>query len=175
MINEIISLLEKKDRPFLSNIFYIISGIIMFAVLLLYILPFKFNVPLLNSIDIKLKLTNDELIVKITTIIVIVYIAIYVLRKILLRFSGKMDNNTFKNVFSNLYTIEDTLDFVASVFSVVFMFCVMVQFYKTSQFFTTKNAYFLYIFFGFKVSVFIIYKIYARNNSIINDVLKEYK
>ena len=101
MINEIIRLLEKKDRPFLSNIFYIISGIIMFAVLLLYILPFKFNVPLLNSMDIKLKLTNDELIVKITTIIVIVYIAIYVLRKILLRFSGKMDNNTFKNVFSN--------------------------------------------------------------------------
>ena len=82
-----------------------------------------------------------------------------------------MDNNTFKNVFSNLYTIEDTLDFVASVFSVVFMFCVMVQFYKTSQFFTTKNAYFLYIFFGLKVAVFIIYKIYAMNNKIINDVL----
>lgn len=82
-----------------------------------------------------------------------------------------MDNNTFKNVFSNLYTIEDTLDFVASVFSVVFMFCVMVQFYKTSQFFTAKIAYFLYAFFGLKVFIFIIYKIYAMNNKIINDVL----
>lgn len=170
MISEIISILEKKDRPFLSNIFYIISGIIMFVVFSLYVLPIKFNIPLLNNIDIKHKLTKDEPIIVITFFMIFAYLIVYVYRTVLLYFSKNMSDTKYKIVFSILYTIEDTLDLAVSIFSVIVMLCIIVQFYKTNQFFTAKIAYFLYAFFSLKVFIFIIYKIYAINNKIVNDV-----
>lgn len=89
MISEIISILEKKDRPFLSNIFYIIGGIIMFVVFSLHVLPLKFNIPLLNNFDIKHKLTKDEPIIVITLFMIFVYFIVYVSRTVLLYFSKK--------------------------------------------------------------------------------------
>lgn len=104
----------------------------MFVVFSLHVLPIKFNIPLLNNIDIKHKLTKDEPIIVITFFMIFAYLIAYVSRTVLLYFSKNMSDTKYKIVFSILYTIEDTLDLFIFIFSVIIMLCIIVQFYKTN-------------------------------------------
>lgn len=169
MVNELVDILNDKNRPFLSNIFYVISGIVLFIGFMFFILPIEFNIALLNNMKIDQNITNSEPIIVITTVITILYIVVFILRKIYICCSNKLNDSTFYKILLLVHAVEDIMDFLASVFSTVFMGCTTLSIYQDHKYFTTFNAYFLYLFVILKIIIFVIYRIYYKNNAIFNN------
>jgi len=172
MINQIVELLEKKDRPYLSSIIYFICGIIMIIVSFIQVLPVKINIDYFNNIDFEAKLDDNSYIVILTLVLWILYVIMFVIRRVAIHFSNKLSDEIFNNRCVILYSVEDTIDLITSITSLVFILTASLQFYKTEQLYVTALAVILYSFIGLKFLSFVLHKIYYHNKKIINDILK---
>ena len=119
MINQIVELLEKKDRPYLSSIIYFICGIIMIIVSFIQVLPIKINIDYFNKIDFEAKLDDNSYIVILTLVLLILYVIMFVIRRVAIHFSNKLSDEIFNNRCVILYSVEDTIDLITSITSLV--------------------------------------------------------
>ena len=68
-----------------------------------------------------------------------------VVKKFLLCHFSKESNVKLKEVYANIYTVDDIIDLIMSVVLLLFIGCVLVQIYHTGILYTSMRAYFIYI------------------------------
>lgn len=110
-------------------------------------------------------ISNSEPIIVITTVITTLYIAVFILRKIYFRCSNKLNDSTFNKILLLIHAVEDIMGFLVSVF----MGCTTLSIYQDHQYFTTFNAYFLYLFVILKIIIIVTYRICHKNNAVFNN------
>ena len=170
-IKDVIDLLEKKDRPYASNIIYVICGLILITLYTIKDLQISIDSDFFNKVALREKLTDTSIIVQIASTLWVAYITMYIIRYIFLRLSKKLSDEEFAKHCIILHTIEDTIDLINSITSFIFVSIVALQYNKTYQFFSSKYAWFLYVLIGLKFISFILYRFYFHNSKIVNSAI----
>ena len=170
-IKDVIDLLEKKDRPYVSNIIYVICGLILINIYTIKDLQISINSDFFNKVSLREELTDTSDIVQIASTLWVAYITMCIIRYIFLYLSKKLSDEEFAKHCIILHTIEDTIDLINSITSFIFVSIVALQYNKTYQFFYSKNAWFLYVFIVLKFISFILYRFYFHNSKIVNSAI----
>ena len=170
-IKDVIDLLEKKDRPYVSNIIYVICGLILITIYTIKDLQISINSDFFNKVSLREELTDTSDIVQIASTLWVAYITMCIIRYIFLYLSKKLSDEEFAKHCIILHTIEDTIDLINSITSFIFVSIVALQYNKTYQFFYSKNAWFLYVFIVLKFISFILYRFYFHNSKIVNSAI----
>ena len=178
MLNEfvkgIIKLLGKEKRPFVSTLSYLLCGLLGIVSLISIISPFHFSWSLIDGVEWNKPLTNNEMIVSFTFVILIAYLIVYILRKTIVYAFKNVKNSQLRVIYSIAYTIDDIVELIAAIFSLTFMMSVFIQMYKTQTFFQSVRAYFIYAIIGIKCVDFIFNHFRVRNLKVIDNVIKQY-
>ena len=66
-IKDVIDLLEKKDRPYASNIIYVICGLILITLYTIKDLQISIDSDFFNKVALREKLTDTSIIVQIAS------------------------------------------------------------------------------------------------------------
>ena len=170
----IVKILDRDNRPSLSKLIYLSCGLLGVICLISMVSPFHFSWSLIDNVSGDANWADDNSVLNITFWMVIAHLFVFVLRKIAVRVFQNISNSELRIIYSTAYTIDDIVEFVAAVFSLVFMFSVFIQMYKTQMLFQSGKAYFIYIIIGIKCMDFIFNHFRARNLKVIDNVINKY-
>lgn len=170
MLKEIFDIVEKKERPTLSKLIYLLTGMIMLTGIFLKIAPFKLSIPFLENLVNHIK--DNSAIVIILFWVWIIYIGSLVLRKVIIRCSSNVSDDDFGKTCIILYSICGVLDFITSVLSFAFIIFIAVQIYKTNIVLLTGKVIFIYVMIMLQCFDFIVFRIYNKNKKIVWNSLK---
>lgn len=172
-MSQIIDILKDKNRPALSNIIYFICCLFYVSIFILYIAPFNITISILQKISIS-NITNTNKLVIATAIILVLYVVVYIISQAIIRTRKYDDNESVRKFFPIIYAFDDIFDLIASIISLVFVFSVFIQFYKTGDLYSTKVAWAIHGFIIAKSICFLYHYFKGRNLVEINKVLKKY-
>lgn len=172
MLKEIFDIVEKKERPTLSKLIYLLTGMIMLTEIFLKIAPFKISIPFLENLVLVNHIEGNSPAVIILFWVWVIYISSLVLRKVILRCYSNVSDDEFGKICIIVYSICDVLDFIASVLSFAFIIFIAVQIYKTNIVLLTGKVIFIYVMIMFQFFDFIIFRIYHKNKKIVWNSLK---
>lgn len=174
LMEEGIELLKCKNKPALSVLLYIFSGMIGLLSIISLISPFHINVGFLDNIVWKDNIANDDLLIKITFQIVVICFIFKILGRTIINFYQKKTNMEVRIIYVRVYTIEDILDLLCSIFCLLLMLSVFIQIYNTRILFISWKACFVYIWILSKVFDFWYRRFEVVNLKIIDNVLRKY-
>ena len=172
MMKEFIDYLESKSSPSLSTLMYLISGFLLLICFITKITSFRMRISLVDNIEWKRNINNDDKIVEITFFIVLGYILFYIVRKKLVYIYQEETEIKLRSIYANIYTLDDIFDLICSLFVLVFMLSVFIQMYNTEIMFITFKACVIYVVVTFKVFLFILCRFKVRNIEVIDKALK---
>lgn len=170
----IIELLDRKDRPSVSTLIYLFCGFIEILCFISCISPVHFSWSLIDKVKWDSNLKSNDMIVKITFWILILYFMMYIIREITVRVFEGESNSKLRIIYANIYTIDDIVELFASIISLVFMIAVFVQMYKTQNLFVSNKSCMIYAVIAIKSGGFIVGCFRRHNLKVIDKVIKKF-
>lgn len=174
MTKEIVDFLKQKDRPSISNLLYTLCGAIGILCLLSLIAPFNISLNFIEKIGWEWNLNDKSLFVTITHYILLSHVVVLILRYLAVHIFKNKPNCTIRKIYTFAYSIDDTIELISAVFSLLFVIAVFLQIYNTGVLFISKKSILVYIIVTIKTFLFIFNCFKARNLKIINKVLEKY-
>ena len=168
----IVKILDRDNRPSLSKLMYLLCGLLGVFCLISMVSPFHFSWSLIDNVSWNANWADDNRVLNFAFLMTIIHI--FVLRKIVVRAFQNISNSELRIIYSMAYTIDDIVELIAAIFTLVFMFSVFIQMYKTQIFFQSGKAYFVYAITGINCVDFIFNHFRARNLKVIDNVIKKY-
>lgn len=170
----IVKILEQDNRPSLSKLIYLSCGLLGVISLISMISPFHFSWSLFENVSWNANWDSNNSVLNFTFEMLITHLCVFALRKITLHICKNTSNSKLRIIYSTAYTIDDIVELAAAILSLVFMFSVFIQMYKTQTFFQSGKAYFIYAIIGNKCINFIFNRFRVRNLQIIDSVIEKY-
>ncbi len=167
-------LLEDNTKPPISTLLYLFSGILLGLCMVSNITPFHCGIEWLNNIVWEENLCDSSVIVQLTSLTIQLYIIVYFLRKILVRSFQTLNKQTLSILYVALYTVDDFVLLVSSIFSLIFSFSIFLQMYHIGLQFISSKSSWLYTWILIQSSSFILHRFAYNNSKIISRVLKNY-
>lgn len=164
--------MDRKNRPYISVINYVVSGVLLVFTAFSLISPFKCSIKFLDNIDWTRDLSNDDPIIQVVFALSILYVIIYVIKRMLLWALSTTSTNVYNYTYAVLETLCDIVDLCCSFAHLALCLSVFLQMYNSNTFFFSHKAVFLYLWVGAKSIDFVWRRFYIRNATIINSVSK---
>lgn len=165
---------EAKHKPYISILFYVLSGIIVGLCVVTLVVPFRCSTEFLDGIVWVANLSNESMIVRLTFGISLAYIIYCLVRRILVRLHQEAPGKKLKRIYTFLYTVDDIIDLLAAICALLFAVSVFLQMYKTGKLFVSTKAIGIYIWIAIRVLAFVARGFAYHNSKIIEGVIKNY-
>lgn len=165
---------EAKHKPYISILFYILSGIIVGLCAVTLVVPFRCSTEFLDGIVWTANLSNESAIVRLAFGTSLAYIAYCLIRTILVRVYQEAPGKQLKRICTFLYTVDDIIDLLAAICTFLFAVSVFLQMYKTGIQFVSTKAIGVYIWIAVRVLAFVARGFAYHNSKIIEGVIKNY-
>ena len=183
MGEKIISILERENRPSLSNLLYFIGGLIEIIITISKVAPFRISSDFLDKINWANNFSTSNMLVRIAFWSAIAYILIHILcmyiKKLIKHLDEKINhtNHTvlkLQKAWITIQTIDDTIDLIASVTSFIFIIIVFIQQYKTGKVLFSNGVQIIYFLIAIRFVFLIVIRFYIKNCNIVNKVAEQY-
>lgn len=174
MISTIIKFLERKDRPSIASLLFLVCGILEVLSLVSTISLFRISTTFLDEITWEKMLEDGELIVSITFWVFVLYGIICCVRKCITKAMWKKRNFEIREIFAKAHAFSDVAELLCAIVSLFFMFSVFVQVYKSSILFISNKSCIIYSLIGYKACDFLFQCSKFKNLEIIDRVVKKY-
>lgn len=169
-----IELLKHKNRPALSILLYLFSGMLALLSGISLISPFHINVGFLDNIAWKGSIGNDDLSIMITFEIIVIYFVFKIFKIAIIRYYQEKANSELRMIYARVYTIEDILDLLCAILCLFFMLSVFIQIYYAKILFISYKACLVYVLILSKDLNFCYRHFHVKNLRIIDNALSEY-
>ncbi|MBQ6885039.1 MAG: hypothetical protein IJN56_04800 [Clostridia bacterium] len=166
-------LLEPQKRPSLSNIIYFVCGIIEIIIIISIISPFHISCDFMNNIEMNADISNTGCLIHIAFWGLLVYIIVREIRKKLFRAFPQKDESELRYFHAFIYVVDDIVDVFSSIFSLLFILAVFIQFYKTQVVFASFYACVIYVIVAVRFFALIGSRAFAKNLEIIDKALSK--
>ena len=167
-------LIKLKDKPYLSALLYLTSGIIGSIGCISIISPFSCSVNFLDSIAWKRNLSDSEFVVQFAFWMTILYCAYYCIRRCWAHACTNKPSKEIRVIYTRLYAIDDLIDLVTAAASLLLVVSFFLQVYNTGTGFISERAGVVYIWIAYKSLAFIYARFANHNLKIIDGVIKKY-
>lgn len=174
MGEKILSILERENRPSVSNLLYFIGGLMEIIILISMVSPFQIGSEFLDKINWTNSFSDSNKLAKVAFWGVIIYIIIHVLCILAKDLFTYAKNSIFKQVWVYTQTVDDTIDLIASITSFIFIATVFIQQYKTGEILIGKEIQFVYFIIAFRFLNLIIYHFYHKNRNIVEGTIQKH-
>ena len=174
MGEKILSILESKNRPSLSNLLYFVGGIMEIIILISVVAPFQISSDFLDNINWSNNFSASNILVKVAVGGAIIYIIIHIICVLIKKRFTYTNNLKFKRAWICVQTIDDTIDLIASVTSFIFIATIFIQQYKTGEILVSKMAQIIYFLIAVRFLFLIIFRFYLKNRNIVEQIIKQY-
>ena len=171
LVEEFIKL---KEKPYLSALLYLTSGMIGGIGCFSIVLPFSCSATFLDSIVWKRNLSDSEFVVQFAFWMTILYFSYYCIRKCWVHACTNKPSKEIRVIYTRLYAIDDLIDLVTSMASLLFVVSFFLQVYNTGTGFISKKAGVVYIWIAYKSLAFIYARFANHNLKIIDGVIETY-
>ncbi len=165
---------EVKHKPYVSILLYVFSGIMVGLCVVTLIVPFHCSAEFLDGIIWTTNLNNESIVVRLTFWISLAYIVYRLVREAIVSVYREAPRKKLKRIYIILHTIDDILDLIAAICSVLFATSVFLQMYKTGILFVSTNAIGIYIWITIRALEFVVRRFAYHNSKIISRVIKDY-
>ena len=165
---------EAKHKPYTSILLYVFSGIMVGLCVVTLVVPFRCSSEFLDGIVWTANLSNESIVVRLTFGISLTYIVYGLVRGFLVRVYQEASGKKLKKIYTFLYTVDDLLDLIAAICSVLFAASVFLQMYKTGILFVSAKAIGIYIWITIRALEFAVRRFAYHNSKIISGAIKDY-
>lgn len=172
---ELIRLLKEKDRAFIATLIYIVCAVLSLLSFVAIILPFSVNISFMDNVTWKNSLEAGRLLLHITFAVCLINTVVCIVRWAIIKNLYNSSNQSFRRICGALYTIEDIVELISSLFALMFVLSVFVQIHKTLPPFLSAESVVIYLFVGWKFLSYLWNVFKSRNLKIIDEVLQRYK
>ena len=173
-ISAIIEFMDRKNRPSIANLFFLVCGVLEILSFLSTITPFHISVTILDEIMWEKMLAEGDLLVNITFGVFILYGIICVVRRGITNAMREKRNSEIREIFAKVHAYSDVAELLCAIVSLVFIFSVFVQVYKASDLFISNKACIVYLLIGYKAYDFLFQYSKFKNLEIIDRVVNNY-
>ena len=167
-------LLNLKDKPYLSAWMYLTSGIIGSIGCFSIISPFSRSVTFLDAIVWKRNLSDSEFVVQFAFWMTVLCVVYSWIRKFWVCACTNKPSKEIRVIYMRLYAIDDLIDLVTAVASLLLVVSFFLQVYNTGTGFISIKAGVVYMWVAYKFLAFIYARFANHNLKIIDDVIKKY-
>lgn len=174
-MNEIISRWSKKS---LSSIINILTGALIIIIFINQYTIINIRLEFLGFISIKNYIFTDNMIMWLLSVLLFhnffFKIIIYILHKTLFCFNAEKYHLKYYHIKILIYTLEDILDLIISIYGLIFSITIYIVYVKTKTFY--NNTYFeLLTYIGIFLRFFetIFFHFYHSNLYIINKPIED--
>ena len=174
MGEKILSILDRENRPSVSNLLYFIGGLMEIVILVSMVSPFHISSNALDNINWSNNFTTSNILVKVSFLAVIIYIILHFFCMFIKDRFKAANNSKFRQVWICVHTIDDTIDLLTSITSFIFVSTVFIQQYKTGEILITGGVQFIYLLIAVRFLFLIIYRFYLKNRHIVENGIKKY-
>ena len=173
IIKEILRLL--KDKVYITTLIYIICAVLSLLSLVAIILPFSVNMSFMDNVTWKNSLGAGQLLLHITFALCLINTVVCITRRAIMINLYNLSNQSFRRICGVLYTIEDMVELISSLFALMFVLSVFLQIHKTQPPYLSAESVVIYIFVGWKFSNYLWNVFRSRNLEIIDKALQRHK
>ena len=166
------SFFKEKQTPYLSVGCYLLAGAIGVLCCISQVAPFSCSSEFIDSIVWKGDLAQTDFVVIFPIITIALYIVCLGIRKRMLR-KFEITKENYKP-FVHLIAVEDMLDLLAGIASLLFMISVFLQMYHTGIVFVSNVTLITYAWTAYKFLAFFYCRFANKNVQIINNALTKY-
>ena len=136
--------------------------------------PYHFSIKFIDGVNFTGRVTDSDLIVRVAFRSMVIYLLVCIVRKIIVRLFQEKNDAFLRNAYAIVYTIDDLVDLITAVTSLVFIIAVFVQVYQSGTIFMSFYAIYVYGLILFRFFAFLGYRFYVKNLADIDSVLKKH-
>ena len=168
------NLLTSKNKPYLSVLLYLASGIVECVGWISVVAPFNREIIFLNSVVWKRNLSDSEFIVQFAFWVTLLYWVFCCIRKCWIYLCTNEPSEKIRAIYMHLYTIDDLIDLVASVTALLLAITFFLQVYNTGIGFISLKSSIVYTWTVYRSLAFIYIRFKNHNLKIIDNTIKKH-
>lgn len=165
---------DDEHKRSISAVIYFTAGIIGVIAVLSLVMPFSCSADFLDGIVLKRNLSNSEFTLKFAFYMILVCMASGFVRRLVIYGFTNATNKIIRHVYTHAYAIDDVIDLITAVASLLLIISVFLQIYHTGTLFVSVEASVVYFWVLYKF-VRLVYVFFANQTlKVIDKVCKEY-